>query len=765
MVKYNCEKCGKEFLQKGHYTKHTTKKNPCVYESKLTEIIEEVVTKKLDGMSSSSATPTPTPIILTNANNQPSSADNSNALKKEIKFIDLFCGLGAFHYAFNSLETEDTKYKCVFACDIDENVRKIYTENYGITPEGDINNINIENIPDFDILCGGFPCFIAGTQTLTNNGYKNIEDVELTDKLLTHTGNFQNILNLQRKKYSGEVFDIKIKYHPEIITSTEEHPFYVCEKTKIWDSLNRRYNIFFTEPKWKKANELTMNDYFGMVINDKEIIPEFTFEKIVNQYKTEKQHIKLDMLDYWFVMGYLVGDGWIEETTKEDGQCMMHKIRFAINSKDEEEVFERINRVLPITDKKCDTGDKCKKFGCSNFIWYNIFKQFGKYAHGKLIPEWVQDAPKEFIQEFINGYMKADGCISNQKILQITTISSNLAYGLQRLYLKLGHIFSINKCVRPKTTIIEGRIVKQRDTYCIRGIIQKHKNVSSFIENNYAWFAPFKITKREITETSVYNFEVENDNSYIVKNTIVHNCQPFSIAGKKEGFEDKIKGNLFYAILKIIDVKTPNTIVLENVKNLLTINGGETFTIIREELQKRGYDISFKVIDSKYYNSPQSRQRLFIVGSKTKKYEFPVEPYKTITPVSSIIDYTETKFLNYEDKYKLEKCKETGTKNNCKMLFKMIHKVSNNGGRQGERVYSIDSCGPTICASSGGPGAKTGLYYIDQKVRRLNVIEGLKMFGFDENYKWNMIVKNEDMLFYLGNCIVVDVLKVLLSKL
>ena len=99
------------------------------------------------------------------------------------------------------------------------------------------------------------------------------------------------------------------------------------------------------------------------------------------------------------------------------------------------------------------------------------------------------------------------------------------------------------------------------------------------------------------------------------------------------------------------------------------------------------------------------------------------------------------------------------------MLYKMIHKISNNGGRQGERVYSIDSCGPTICASSGGPGAKTGLYYIDKKVRRLNVNEGLKMFGFDENYKWNTIVKNEEMLFYLGNCIIVNVVKVLLSNL
>jgi DNA (cytosine-5)-methyltransferase 1 len=242
-------------------------------------------------------------------------------------------------------------------------------------------------------------------------------------------------------------------------------------------------------------------------------------------------------------------------------------------------------------------------------------------------------------------------------------------------------------------------------------------------------------------------------------------CQPFSIAGKKEGFDDKEKGDLFFAILKIIDVKQPGTIVLENVKNLLTINGGETFHTINAELQKRGYTISHKVIDSKYYKCPQSRQRLFIIGSKTAKYEFPIEPSNTVTPVSTIIDITETNYLQYEDKYRLEKCKDAVTKNNCKMLYKMVHKITNNGGRQGERVYSIDTCGPTICASSGGPGAKTGLYYIHEKVRRLNVIETLKMFGLDEQYRWRGIVKDEDMLFYLGNCIVVNVLESILSKL
>lgn len=242
-------------------------------------------------------------------------------------------------------------------------------------------------------------------------------------------------------------------------------------------------------------------------------------------------------------------------------------------------------------------------------------------------------------------------------------------------------------------------------------------------------------------------------------------CQPFSIAGKKEGFDDKIKGNLFFSILKIIDIKNPNTIILENVKNLLTINNGDTFKTIKSELEKRRYVISHKILDSKYYNSPQSRHRLFIIGNKQKQFIFPTEIKNNIIPVSSIIDNTETRFLDYTDKYKLEKCNDNENKNNCKMLYKLVHKITNNGGRQGERVYSINHCGPTICASSGGPGAKTGLYYIDNKVRRLNAIEGIRMFGFDNNYIWNEFVKEEDMLFYLGNSIVVDVLKIILKSL
>lgn len=85
-------------------------------------------------------------------------------LSKSYKFIDLFCGIGGFHQALNRIGAQ-----CVFASDIDEQCRKTYERNYGLKPHGDISkiSINTETIPEFDILCGGFPC-----QSFSNSGKK-----------------------------------------------------------------------------------------------------------------------------------------------------------------------------------------------------------------------------------------------------------------------------------------------------------------------------------------------------------------------------------------------------------------------------------------------------------------------------------------------------------------------------------------------------------------------------------------------------------------
>jgi DNA (cytosine-5)-methyltransferase 1 len=78
---------------------------------------------------------------------------SKNKEDNNMKFIDLFCGIGGFHQALSKLN-----FNCVFASDIDEKCRNSYKLNYNLTPEGDITKIDIKTIPKFDILCGGFPC-------------------------------------------------------------------------------------------------------------------------------------------------------------------------------------------------------------------------------------------------------------------------------------------------------------------------------------------------------------------------------------------------------------------------------------------------------------------------------------------------------------------------------------------------------------------------------------------------------------------------------
>jgi hypothetical protein len=98
--------------------------------------------------------------------------------------------------------------------------------------------------------------FVKGTQVLSNEGYKNIEDVTMGMKLATHIGNLP-VHNIQRKQYTGTLYVLLYNAN-ETVVCTDEHPFYV-----------RTYsgNYIFGEPIWKAAKDLKMNDFCGMITN------------------------------------------------------------------------------------------------------------------------------------------------------------------------------------------------------------------------------------------------------------------------------------------------------------------------------------------------------------------------------------------------------------------------------------------------------------------------------------------------------------------
>ena len=112
-------------------------------------------------------------------------------------------------------------------------------------------------------------------------------------------------------------------------------------------------------------------------------------------------------------------------------------------------------------------------------------------------------------------------------------------------------------------------------------------------------------------------------------------CQPFSIAGKKRGFNHETQGTLFFEVERILKEKRPKAFLLENVKNLTAHNKGETFKIMLSHLTALGYKVYHKVLNALDYGVPQKRERIIICGFLSgKSFVFPdpvpVEERKTL---------------------------------------------------------------------------------------------------------------------------------------
>ncbi|GIQ63686.1 hypothetical protein PACILC2_22540 [Paenibacillus cisolokensis] len=440
------------------------------------------------------------------------------------KYIELFAGIGGFRSAFDPLGGE-----CVFASEIDKYAQKAYRALYNGAPElhGDITKIDAHDIPDHDVLVGGFPCFPAGQKVITAKGFVNIENIRKGDVVLTHTGNYREVITPMMKLYNGDLYEITAKYYRIPIKTTSEHPFW-------------------TKRGWVAARDLTVDDYVGFPLNKTSELPkQFTYTKAINQSTSETvlSSLPFESRDFWKLIGYWLAEGWTQDTrVRPQGVRNAYRVIMAAN----DAKLAYISNVLDVLNIPYTVVQErtCKKVHITNVELWIFIKQFtkGNTASDKCIPESVQNLPVELADALIDGYFNGDGC-TNAGYRQFTSTSRCLLEGVQRLLLKTERrLYSLTLNNAAGTAVIEGRKVTTKDSYILRAG-QSQGHCVEFTDD-YVFFKIDRITKSPVQNLPVYNFEVAVDNSYCLPMIAVHNCQAFSVAGQRKGFEDT-RGTLF----------------------------------------------------------------------------------------------------------------------------------------------------------------------------------------------------------------------------
>ena len=207
-------------------------------------------------------------------------------------------------------------------------------------------------------------------------------------------------------------------------------------------------------------------------------------------------------------------------------------------------------------------------------------------------------------------------------------------------------------------------------------------------------------------------------------------CQAFSISGKHNAFDDN-RGRLFYEIIRIAKEKKPLVMILENVKNILTIQKGYVFNTIGREIRNLGYNFFYSLFNCSDFGVPQKRERVYMVCIRketTLNYKKPKPTYKQKFLRDMIMsnEFCKDLIINRDDIFiKNKDAKES--------LSPIRLGIVNKGG-QGERIYSTNGHAITLSANGGGVGARTGLYLVDGKVRKLHIEECKSLMGFSKRH-------------------------------
>lgn len=382
----------------------------------------------------------------------------------------------------------------------------------------------------------------------------------------------------------------------------------------------------FKDPEFVEARNLTRKHYLGFPVNN-EALPFLSEDP-----------------EFWYLAGYYIGDGWLPSRPGDNDVIL------ACNDKKLEKLKKRLSQ-----DKwkyTIQNGRTCKRLRFANHEIHNVIRDtFGTGSKNKRIPYDVVRLPNNLLQSFLDGYIDSDGCRPYKNYIQFSTANRNIAYTTQLIIAKLYHrVTSIAKVKVEPTKTIQGRVINQSPYYLLRAKTVDNIQDKSFYEDGYIWY-PFK--HREDAECeNVYNFEVEEDHSYIVNGAMSKNCQSISQAGLQHGFTEGsgTRSSIIWNVRDALRILQPRFACLENVAAMVSQKFKPMFDLWRQTTVDLGYESFAKMLNAKNYGVPQNRERIFLFSVNKEKnggeanYNFP-KPFGLIKKLRDLLeDDTDVKY-------------------------------------------------------------------------------------------------------------------------
>lgn len=613
--------------------------------------------------------------------------------------LSLFDGISCGHVALERAGIHVDKY---YASEIKPYAIKVTQRNYPDTIQlGDVTKLDFKSLKGrIYLLIGGSPCFTADTLVMTDRGMKPIADIVEGDMVLTHNSRYRKVTKTGSHMVN-EIAKVKGMGCHELCT-TRNHPFYIRNMFRQYDSSIKRYARQFTEPEWVPVENFQMKSaYYGT-----------TFA--TNQCQ-ESQYSEL----FWYFVGRFVGDGWTYKTKRKHRQnSFLYKV-FLCCGKDEfdevKELMDKLGYTYHYVEERTVYKFCISQQGLHEYLALCGHGALNKCVHPDL---WKLDI--KYKRAFLNGYMSADGDYEpSRDTWHYGTTSRRLMYELKILNAEVYHTPTSLWCTHTREeSIIEGRVVKNNPYYkCSFFKDGPRKQSKAFYEDSYTW-SPIKSVEYTNQRVRVYNLEVEEDHSYTANTVVVHNCQSFSITQGAKRLNFDGKSRLFFEYLRALEEVHPKYFLLENVASMKD----ECRDIISSYL-----GVQPVLINSNCF-SAQDRPRYYWTN-------IPVDTSNIHECSLTLKDIIETEVD--EKYYYTQDYDYLGDKSVCATLHINGHDIL-------KRVHSPNYKCHTLTAVCGGNQQKKVL--VDGRVRKLTPLEYERLQTLPENYtsgisdtqRWNV---------------------------